>query len=234
MTDIEEFHELNQSIDLLVQKNINSYHLQKSFTENASHELQTPIALLKSKLDLLIQEKGITPQISEIIKSIEIPLTRLTRINKNLLLLAKVENHQFQDEAQLDIKHHVESSLLLFEDYISIKNLDISCVFEHTILESANLFLLETLLNNLLSNAIRHTQDGGNILIKIENRSLIYCNSGVNPLNKSQLFERFSPIAVEKVSSGLGLAIIEEICNKYHWQIEYTFENKKHIFTIEF
>ncbi len=234
MTDIDEFHELNQSIDQLVQKVTKSYQLQKSFTENASHELQTPIALLKSKLDLLIQEKRMSPQISEIIKSIEIPLARLTRINKNLLLLAKVESNQFGDEVPLDIKKHIESSLILFEDYIISKNMDITCFFEETNLINANLFLLETMLNNLLSNAIRHSKDGGQIVIKVDNRRLIYYNSGVSPLDKLHLFERFSPLAVDKVSSGLGLAIIKEICMKYHWEIDYDFKNQNHIFTIDF
>lgn len=233
-TDIEEFHELNESINLLVKKNINSYQIQKSFTENASHELQTPIALLKAKMDLLLQEKELTPSINEILKSVEIPLARLTRINKNLLLLAKVENHPFEDDGELYIKAFTESSLLLFEDYIMAKNLEITCIYENTILINANSFLVETLLNNLLSNAIKHTEPKGQVLIKIEKRALTFSNSGTSPLNKSQLFERFSSMAIEKVSSGLGLAIIKEICNKYNWNIEYHFNQSNHSFIIHF
>ena len=233
-TDIEEFHELNQTIELLVNKNIQSYQLQKSFTENASHELQTPIALLKAKFDLLYQEKELTPAINEIIKSIEKPLSRLTRINKNLILLSRVENHPFENDGELDIKEFATSSLMLFEDYIKAKKLRITCIFDNSIIITTNSFLIETLLNNLLSNAINHTSYGGDVTIKILNKRLIYINSGNVQLNKSQLFQRFSTLATEKVSSGLGLAIIKEICNKYQWIIEYRFDKNNHVFTIDF
>lgn len=231
-TSIQEFQELNQALQKLVEGNIAAYQLQKSFVENASHELQTPIALLKSKLDLLMQEGAITPQISELLSSIEVPLSRLSRINKNLLLLAKVENRQYKDQEALDVKEYVESSLMLFEDYIANKSLKVQNHLKEPLQVSANSFLLETLLHNLLSNAIRHTAEGGALIIKQQDRTLLFCNSGDQALRAEHLFERFSRVSNDKVSSGLGLAIIKEIANKYNWKVGYRFDDGRHIFLV--
>lgn len=233
-TDIQEFQELNYSLEKLVKNNSNAYQQQKLFIENASHELQTPIALLKSKLDLLIQEKEVTPKIAEIINNIEIPLSRLSRINKNLLILAKVENRQYNELESLHVDHFINTSFLLLSDYINSKNITVTQNIKNTIEVQANYFLLETLINNLLSNAIRHTLVDGEIKIKLENNTLFISNSGKTALNKEQLFERFSSLSQEKSSSGLGLAIIKEIVNKYKWSINYHYQNGFHTFYIQF
>ncbi|XOV91546.1 MAG: sensor histidine kinase [Bacteroidota bacterium] len=233
-SNIHEFQELNQSLIQLVKKNIDAYQQQKSFTENASHELQTPIALLKSKLDLLIQQKNILPEISEILNSIDAPLSRLSRINKNLLVLAKVENHQYSEKEQIDLKGYLESAITLFEDYIDEKQLRLSNSIAQPIIINANSFLIETLIHNLLSNSIRHTLKDGQITVSYQEATLKISNSGKESLDKSKLFKRFSTTTKDKVSSGLGLAIIQEISNKYGWQVDYHFENRYHIFSISF
>ncbi len=233
-SDIQEFQELNQSLQQLITNSVSTFQQQKSFTENASHELQTPIALLKSKMDLLIQQKSISPAISEILNSIEAPLSRLSRINKNLMVLAKVENHQYSDKEQIDIKEYLESAVTLFEDYLDEKQLKLSNSLEQSIIVNANSFLIETLIHNLLSNAIRHTLKGGQITVSYQDQTLQIINSGKESLDKSKLFERFSTASKDKVSSGLGLAIIQEITNKYNWQVVYHFENGNHLFSVSF
>jgi len=231
---IQEFHELNESLQSLVESNLAAFRLQKAFTENASHELQTPIALIKSKLDLLVQEKELSPEINELISSIQAPLSRLNRINKNLLVLAKVENQHYQEQEELDIKKYMDASLVLFEDYISDKSLLVSYDGEEGAFLRANSFLLETLLHNLLSNAIRHTPSGGEIHISCTKQSLHFSNSGSSALQKEHLFERFSIHTTDKVNSGLGLAIIHEIANKYAWKLSYQFGEGFHHFTVTF
>jgi len=233
-SDIYEFQELNNSLNQLVERNISSYQQQKSFTENASHELQTPIALLKSRLDLLLQEKGVTSKISEILNSIEAPLSRLSRINKNLLLLAKVENHQYEEQESVNIRSYIENSLALFEDYSVDKNLQLKTILDAVITVKANPFLFETLTNNLLSNAIRHSPAGAHIAITIENCTLIFTNSGTKALDSDKLFKRFSAVSKEVVGSGLGLAIVKEIATKYRWVILYSFQDQKHTFSVTF
>ncbi|MEP0984362.1 HAMP domain-containing sensor histidine kinase [Ekhidna sp.] len=233
-SDIQEFHEMNQSLLQLVKNNVDAYQQQKAFTENASHELQTPIALLKSKMDLLIQQKDLTPEISEMLNSIEAPLARLSRINKNLLLLAKVENHQYSDIEALDIKEYLESSITLFEDYLGDKQLQIFNNIKEPLLVNANSFLVETLIHNVLSNAIRHTSQSGQIEISCDGRMLQVKNTGKESLDQNHLFERFSNATKDKVSSGLGLAIVREVANKYQWKVNYSFENGFHVFSMEF
>lgn len=232
VSDIQEFQELHQSLRYLLEKSVVTYQQQKSFTENASHELQTPIALLKSKMDLLIQQKNISPEIAEILNSIEAPLARLSRINKNLLVLAKVENHQYTDFVQLDIKEHVEKTIGLFEDYLEEKQLHLSNEVTQSLMVNANTFLVETMIHNLLSNAIRHTPAAGHIIISSEQSSLKIMNTGAEGLDQTRLFERFTSITQNKVSSGLGLAIILEIAKKYGWQVNYDFSDKMHVFTL--
>ena len=231
-SEIQEFQELNQSIHQLITNSVSTFQQQKSFTENASHELQTPIALLKSKLDLLIQQKNISPEISEILNSIDAPLSRLSRINKNLLVLAKVENHQYSDKEQIDVTEYLESALTLFEDYIDEKQLRLSNDITESIVVNVNAFLIETLIHNLLSNAIRHTPKGGQITVSYQQTSFQVRNTGKESLDKSSLFERFSTTTNDKVSSGLGLAIIKEIAKKYDWHVAYDFSDKMHVFTL--
>lgn len=231
-SDIQEFQELNQSLHQLITNSVSTFLQQKSFTENASHELQTPIALLKSKLDLLIQKKNISPEISEILNSIDAPLSRLSRINKNLLVLAKVENHQYSDKEQIDVTEYLESALTLFEDYIDEKQLRLSNDITESIVVNANAFLIETLIHNLLSNAIRHTPKGGQITVSYQQTSFQIRNSGKESLDQTKLFQRFSSTTQDKVSSGLGLAIIQEIAKKYGWEITYNFESNFHVFSV--
>lgn len=233
-SDIQEFQELNQSLHYLIANNVNTYQQQKSFIENASHELQTPIALLKSKMDLLIQQKDISPEIRELVNSIAAPLSRLSRINKNLLLLAKVENHQYSNQEQLDIKEFIETGIILFEDYLNEKQFELSNHLTKSLVVNANSFLLETLIYNLLSNTIRHTQKGGKINIYSNENSIVISNSGKESLDHTQLFKRFSSTTKDKISSGLGLAIIQEIANKYEWKVLYSFESGFHIFSVSF
>jgi len=233
-SNIEEFQELNQSLEDLVTKNIKVYQHQKAFTENASHELQTPIALLKSRLDLLLQEKALSPALSQILSSIEAPLARLSRINKNLLLLAKVENQQYAEMELIKINAYLHSALTLFDDYINDKELTIELKFETELTIQAHSFLVETLIHNLLSNAIRHSVSGAKLEVEISENTLLVKNTGAIALDTKHLFERFSTASTEKVSSGLGLAIIKEIVNKYQWQVGYKFAASKHVFFIHF
>ena len=207
--------------------------IQKSFTENASHELQTPIALVKSKLDMLIQQKELTPAVSELIASIEAPLSRLSRINKNLLVLAKVGSHQYDQVEMVNVKEILQDSLVLFDDYVSNKELKLSVKTQSTRV-SANIYLLETLLHNLISNAIRYTELGGQVHVNLIEGELQISNSGVSALNEDQMFDRFSSLTNQKVSSGLGLAIIKEIVTKYDWNVDYSFDAGMHQFSVKF
>ena len=231
-TEVQEFRQLSQSLEKLVKNNVAAYQAQKSFTENASHELQTPIAVLKSKLDLLLQEQTQNPALTQLLSGIEAPLARLSRINKNLLLLSKVENHQFADQVPLDVADYLQEALSLFEDYLEEKSLQLDLGRLQPCTVQANAYLLETLIQNLLSNAIRHSPIGGQISLQMEEGCLTVANSGQAALDTEGLFNRFSTTGNQKVSSGLGLAIIKEIANTYEWPFHYRFQEGMHQFSL--
>ncbi len=152
-----EFEELNTALSKLIEQNIQVYKTQKEFTENASHELQTPLAIIKGKLDLLLQEKEITTNQYQIIEEINKTLTRISRINKNLLLLAKIENNQFQETTTIEISKLINHSLEVLEEHFQHKNLSIQTQIEPNLIKNGNTTLIEILINNLLLNAIRHS-----------------------------------------------------------------------------
>ena len=124
-TDIEEFEELNQTLKKLMEKNIAVYNQQKTFIENASHELQTPIALIKSKLDIYYQSSNLSKAQSDMLDTLQLPISRLARINKNLLLLAKLDHSDFKDISKVDFNELIDESLNLFSDYIEERELEV-------------------------------------------------------------------------------------------------------------
>lgn len=233
-TDIIEFQELNTALDKLLKHSITTYKNQKEFTENASHELQTPLAIIKNKLDLLLQKEKLTDRQYQIIEEINRALTRITRINKNLLLLAKIENRQFDDNETINISELSQQCLEELEEHANNINITIQTDIERDIMIEGNKTLIEMLLNNLLFNAIRHNLQNGTISISLNKNMLNISNSGNTELNKSTLFKRFAKTSNENAGSGLGLTIIKQICNHHKWTTNYYFANNSHHFSIHF
>ena len=233
-TDIEEFEQLNQELSKLILKNISVFEQQKVFLENASHELQTPLAVLKSKIDSLLQSQNLSSDQLNIINQINVPLARASRINKNLLLLSKIENHQFEDKEEINFETVLTESLTLLEDYTNDKGLNIQQSIEGKNHLISNKLLLEVLINNLLINAIKHTDKNGKIIITLNNGVLTVKNSGNSPLDRNGMFNRFLINSKEPSNSGLGLAIVKEITNRYHWNFTYNFEEEMHVFLVKF
>lgn len=233
-TEIKEFEELNQSLQKLTDKNILVYIQQKAFIENASHELQTPLAVLKSKLNLLLQNKNITNEQAKLLEAIDLPLSRMTRIIKNLLLLAKIENKQFTQKENIELTEVINETLELLIDYTNAKQISVAKNLSEKLLVSCNKTLLEILVNNLLINSIVHNTEQGKIQINFSNKILTVSNPGKTKLNNEKLFERFAVSSSQTTNSGLGLAIVKEICNRNHWKISYSFKNNFHLFSVKF
>lgn len=232
-TDIKEFEELNQSLQKLTDKNLSVYSQQKTFIENASHELQTPLAVLKSKLNMLLQNKNATSEQAKLLAAIDLTLSRMTRINKNLLLLAKIENKQFSNVENIELTKVINETLELLHDYIATKKIIVVKNLTDKVLVVCNKTLLEILVSNLLINSIIHNTESGKIIIEISNNTLAVSNTGKTTLNSEKLFERFAVSSSQNTNSGLGLAIVKEICNRYKWQISYAFGNGFHSFSID-
>ncbi|WP_185204569.1 sensor histidine kinase [Chryseobacterium sp. C3] len=231
-TDITEFEELNQSLRKLIEHNISVFKTQKEFTENASHELQTPLAILKNKLDILLQSEDLTERQYQIAEEMNRALTRSSRINKNLLLLAKIDNSQFDNAEIIQFDGLLDQSMEILQEHFDQKNISVDKNISSDIQVNGNSGLTEVLINNLILNAIRHTSPNGSISVKLTSSVLEVANSGTEKLNTEFLFKRFSKLSADHKGSGLGLAIISEICKFHQWKISYKFENSMHIFSI--
>ena len=231
-TDVSEFDELNQSLTKLIEHNVSVYKTQKEFTENASHELQTPLAILKNKLDILLQNQDLTEKQYQIAEEMNRALSRSSRINKNLLLLAKIENNQFEN-SEIHLDELLNQSMEILQEHFEQKNISVKTEISTDIKVNGNIGLTEVLINNLILNAIRHTPNNGSISIKLNNSVFEVSNSGTEKLNSDLLFKRFSRFSKDNNGSGLGLAIVKEICKSQNWTIDYRFENNNHIFSVK-
>lgn len=233
-SNVQEFDELNAVLQQLIDRNISAYNQQKKFLENASHELQTPLAVLTSKLDLLLQQKDLTREQTDILDAIQIPLSKVSRVNKNLLLLAQIDNNQFSDTEKIILSVAYTETVDFLHGYMEAKAIQYTEQIPPDFTISCNRFLLDSLLSNLLINAIRYTPEDGHIRVKLEGNRLIFQNSGIQPLDEKRMFQRFSGISSQTGGHGLGLAIVSEVCHRYHWKISYSFTNSMHCFSVTF
>lgn len=232
-TDTIEFTELNATLDKLLQHSIATYKNQKEFTENASHELQTPLAILKNKVDILLQSDDLTERQYHIAEEMNKALIRSSRINKNLLLLAKIENSQFDSSERVAFGTLLLQSMDGLQEHFKEKKISVTTDIHSDIQVKGNSGLTEVLINNLVINAIRHTSPGGAIKVELSKSGFEVRNSGEKALHTDLLFKRFSRMSADNSGSGLGLSIVQEICRLHNWKVKYNFENKEHIFSIQ-
>ena len=232
-TTINEFETLNTSLNQMMDKMIVDYNSQKKFTENASHEIQTPLAVIKTKIDLLIQSKNLKEEEMKLIGSIDDACSRLIRLNKSLLLLTKIENRQFKTTEKVSVENMINQSLVLFEDHITANTITVNKNVEGDFFTNMNVDLCSVLINNLIQNAIRHNNENGSISIFIKSNSLSIHNTGrQEPLNTTLLFKRFQKNSASHLSIGLGLAIANEIAEVSGLSLAYTFVNQAHCFVL--
>lgn len=232
---IQEFKELNESVTKLTEKLSNDFNNLKEFTENASHEMQTPLAIMQSKLEFLMQSENLQLDDKQIISTVYSAAKRLSKLNKTLLMLSKIENQQYSQKKEILVNDVVNHQSEIFEDFIANKNLTLSKNLTLDVKIKANPLLFDMVVSNLISNAIKHNYDGGNIEIQTNDVFLSVSNSGHPTKNKSEaLFERFKKESTSSESFGLGLAIVKKICDVHHWNIKHTYTEGKHHFTIYF
>lgn len=230
-TDITEFNRLNDSLYRLISRDRHAYIIQKEFTENASHELQTPLAVTRCKLDLLLQE-GLTERQSELVEELYNLNTRMGRLNRNLLLLAKIENDQYVHRDSISLCPFIEALLPSYNLLKGTCRVELDNPTDTSPQVKANPTLLECLLNNLIVNAIRHTAEG-TVTVSLSDRiTLTVSNPGAEALNPANIFRRFKSGDSPGEGTGLGLAIVRAICDYHGWTIAYSFDNNMHSFAI--
>jgi two-component system sensor histidine kinase QseC len=233
-TDIQEFKDLKMAIAGLIQKNREAYISQKHFTENAAHEMQTPLAILHGKLEMLLQTPSLSEQQATLITEALEGNSRLSKLTKNLLLLAKIENKQYHTTEDLDLPAILHQLVRHYKESIHLKGIKVTQQLQPLTLKT-NRVMLEVLLTNILSNAIRHNLQQGSIHIQVQENKLQVVNTG-QPLNLNPeiLFQRFQKDSANPKSNGLGLAIAKKICDLYGYQIQYIHQSGQHRVEISF
>lgn len=229
---IEEFQMLNATVQKMVQNSRDTYASQKDFTENAAHELQTPLAIAINKLEHLAEHNDLNEEQLGLLSSAMDHLDKLTRLNRSLLLLSKIENHQYHELKVVNLRIIVENLLNDMGTQVQYKELLINQQLEDCPIEM-NEELARIMVTNIIKNAVFHTAKGGAIHIMLLNDSFIVTNTGDVALETKHLFLRFNKQSNAKHSTGLGLSIVKAITDLYHFSLQYRFENQ-HILQIRF
>lgn len=233
-SEIEEFNTLNVELSKLTGKVARDYQNLREFTENMSHETQTPLAIIRSKLELLVQSESLDSEQLGLIKSSLDSVNRLSKMNKSLILLTRIENEQYNVAEHINFTNLIKQQLDKFDLFISARNLHVKSDFDGDVYLNINPNLADILLSNLISNAIKYNRPNGELAIELNREHLVISNSG-GPLTikDNQIFERFKK-GDQPDSVGLGLAIVKKVCDHCDCDIVYSFEDEKHFFTINF
>ncbi len=231
-SEILEFHELNREMESLTKKIQIDYRNLKQFTEDVSHEMQTPLAIMQAKIDTLINDEHLTEEQFTKFSSLQEDIQRLKQLNKKLILLAKIDNNQFTATSPIFFNQLIEESVVNFRDLTSVP---IQIKQDKSLKVEMDRSLAFVLINNLISNAVKHSTEEYPIEIKILDDRLQVQNHGTFALAKpDQIFKRFYKESEHQDSTGLGLSIVKKICDYYGFIPSYRFRESEHIFTISF
>ena len=234
-TNILEFNLLTDALEKMSAKISEDYRSLKEFNENASHELQTPLAIIKSKLELLIQKDDLDENQFRLINSINEATNRISRLNHGLLLISKIDNNQFIQTEEIDLIKFIGTTVEHFSDLIEHREIRLSLKFINNIILKMNHSLAETFFTNLISNAIKHNIGQGFIEIIVDHNMITITNSGqILKINPAQLFERFRKSDGNPESVGLGLSIVQRIAQLYKFEVAYLHRNGVHEVIVNF
>jgi signal transduction histidine kinase len=231
-TDVDEFKELNEVISNMSAKNRKDYLALKHFTENASHEMMTPLAVITTKLDQLIQGINLQSEQLELISEIYSSVNKSSRLNQTLILLAKIENNLHPDNELIAVDEMLSLKIDQVKDLIKEKNLSLNKMVEMVEI-CANKYLIDLVLNNLLTNAIWHNIDSGIINVRLTNGILSIENTGLKEaLQQDIIYNRFQKSRSSQ-GMGLGLTLIKNICEHYNYPLSYNYNGECHRFSIK-
>ncbi|ADB40534.1 sensor histidine kinase [Spirosoma linguale] len=241
-SNIREFSLLSRSLRELTQKLRRQFSLQKQFAENASHELQTPLAVASAELDFLLQSDHLTENDYAHLQRATDALGRLSQLNRSLLLLTQVENNQFANDESVDMSELLTQCADEYEPFFQHRHLVVKRAIAPQVILRMNRQLARVLLSNLLKNAVRHSGGGvarkeSTVRLELTTNALTITNTGEPlPFPEHQLFYRFVKNPARPDSMGLGLALVKQICERYALPITYVYngETWEHSFRIEF
>lgn len=232
---IIEFKLLNSEINKMIDRNELTFDQQKQFIENASHELQTPLAIAINKLEMLIEDENISEDNLFELNQTKEGLMRLVKLNKSLLMLSRIENNQFIEKKEVNLNEIIKAILDDFSDMIEYKNISLNLIENGIFKTKINPDLVYILISNLVRNAIKYNIKNGKIEVEIiKNKLLIKNTSSVETsLDKDLIFNRFYKQTQDNTSTGLGLSIVKTIVEHHsETAIDYFFKNNFHIFSV--
>lgn len=233
-TSIDEFDELSSAIEKMSLKIHHEFNIQKEFSENASHEIQTPLAIVRNKLEVLMQSSLKKEQI-ELINSVMVAINRLSKLNEALIILSKIENRQFHNVASINVAEVIDRIIDGLDELLKLKSISIVTNYVELPSITMNPYLCEILLENLILNSVKHNIVGGKINISLGNNALGITNTGeLSEVKAERLFQRFVKSKTNSQSLGLGLSIVKAVCETYLFQIKYAVEESMHTVTVLF
>lgn len=232
-TGITEFRKLNESVIRSARRNIETYEQQKLFIAHASHELQTPLAVCRNRLEMLLEDTQLNEgQLEEILK-IKQSLDHSIKLNKTLLLLTKIENNQFPDKKKIVVNELIKKLADDFSEVYSGRHISISFQEDAKLKVNMSETLAIVLFSNLIKNAYIHNYNEGSIHVHITTTGISITNTGpAETLDKNAVFSRFYQGSKKEGSTGLGLALSKSVSNLYGMDLRYEFSDKKHIFSL--
>lgn len=233
-TEIEEFDALNKELTKMTRRISRDYHNLESFTSHTTHEFQTPLAVIRSKVELLMQSDNLTPGQLKEIRNIDRYAGQLSRLTQSLSLLFKIENQQFGEAEQVDMSELVSRHVDFLKEQAEFMNIGLDIDMKSKVEVRINPSLADILVINLIKNSIAHNNRGGSIRISLEPGKLEISNSGNPPeIENDRIFDEFVKGKMSN-GSGLGLAIVKRICHQYGIGLNYNYNNKIHSFILIF
>lgn len=234
-TDIHEFRQLEKVTTEATDRSDKAFEKQKQFIGNASHELQTPLAVLGGRIDWMLDNDSLGEESVGELVQMKRELGHIVRLNKTLLLLTKIDNDQFPDQTDVNLSSMVLSQKELYEEIFSSKRISCSVqVPDEPVIIRMNETLASILVTNIIKNAFVHSPEGGTVALTLTGNELVVANSGDSPLDQGRIFDRFYQGAKKDGSTGLGLALAKTIADRNGLRLTYSYENGMHLFRIGF
>lgn len=234
-SNVSEFKRLNLFLKEMTDKVMSDYRSLKEFSENASHELQTPLAIVQGKLEVLMDSENLSEDEINQIGSAQNTIRRLSNLSNSLSLFTKIENNEFENLSEVNISTVITEMIDEFKELIELKEITIESDIQEGVILHADKVLVELLLTNLINNAIRHNYEKGSIKLKLDDSSLEVSNTGSElAIDPNELFKRFKKSNQSSSSLGLGLAISKKVCDFYKYSIIYGYDSKQHTLKVVF
>lgn len=233
--DIEEFAELNRVLERMTRRLASDYRELKEYTDHTTHELQTPLAVIRTKTELLLQSENLGPEEVQLIQSINRSADHLSRLNSALALITRIDNRQFTGREEIRFASLLDEHLEMLQELIEMRGITVEREYREEVPVVMDPGLARILVANLLKNAVIHNEDDGTITLLLDGDRLAICNEGPPlPFDRGELFRRFVRDTRHPGNFGLGLWLVRKICEYYGFGIDYGYRDNRHCFKLRF